>query len=225
MKHLSEETLQSYLVVPDMVGSFDNQWDKKDEQTLGKKVKDTIKTPAPLKLRMETASKRIKTQLQRLEQETNRFNERDKALFKKVVDAFANHDSAHANVYANELAEIRKMAKTTMNAQMALEQIMLRIETASELGDLTYTLLPVISVIREIKVSMESVNPQIAKELGDIGNILSGLIMDVGATTGIQMNFGSANEDAQKIVEEAAVIANKRMQDTFPEIPGKEALR
>jgi division protein CdvB (Snf7/Vps24/ESCRT-III family) len=102
---------------------------------------------------------------------------------------------------------------------------MLRIETASELGDIAYTLLPVLGVMRDIKNSMSSVNPQIAKELGDISNLLSGLVMDVGATSGMSMNFQTANEDAQKIVEEAAVVVEKKMKDTFPELPDKQALR
>jgi division protein CdvB (Snf7/Vps24/ESCRT-III family) len=128
-------------------------------------------------------------------------------------------------MYANELAELRKMAKITLNSKIALDQIMLRVETASELGDITYNLLPVISVIRDIKAAMSGVNPQIAKELGDISNILSGLVMDVGSASGMNLNFQSANEDAQKIFEEAAVVAEKRMQDTFPELPEKEKLR
>ena len=217
--------LTFYIQWYQMSGSFDKSWDKRDDSSLGKNIKDAIRTPVPLKPRMEAATKRIKLQIQKLEQENIRQNERDRALFKKVVESFASHDSAHANIYANELAELRRMAKITLNAQIALDQITLRIESASELGDLTYTLLPVISVIRDIKAAMSSVNPQIAKELGDISNLLSGLVMDVGSTMGMSVNFQSANEDAQKIIEEAAVVAEKRMQDTFPELPGKDSIR
>jgi division protein CdvB (Snf7/Vps24/ESCRT-III family) len=180
--------------------------------------------PPPLKPRMDNAVKRIKTQITKLEQESARFNERDKGLFKKIVEAYQTHDTVHANIYANELAEIRRMAKMTLSSQMALEQVMLRIETASELGDITYTLLPVIGVMRDIRSSMSSVNPQIARELGDISNLLSGLVMDVGASSGLNINFQSANEDAQKIVEEAAVVVESRMKDTFPDLPNREKL-
>lgn len=215
-------TLTSGIV---MAGSFGSNWERRDQPGFGRQIKDAMNPPAPLKPRMDNAVKRIKTQIQRIDQEALRFNERDKALFKKILEAYQAHDTVHANIYANELAEIRRMAKMTLNAQMALEQIMLRIETASELGDITYTLLPVLGVMRDIKNSMSSVNPQIAKELGDISNLLSGLVMDVGATSGISMNFQTANEDAQKIVDEAAVVVEKKMKDTFPELPDKQALR
>jgi len=225
MKHLSSGTYLSISSGLRMSGSFDKQWEKKEDSSLGKSVRDAIREPAPLKPRMDAAVRRIRLQIQKLEQENARQNERDKTLFKKVVESFANHDTAHANIFANELAELRRMAKITLNSQIALDQIMLRIESASELGDLTYTLLPVISVIRDIRTAMSSVNPQIAKELGDISNLLSGLVMDVGSTMGMSVNFQSANEDAQKIIEEAAVVAEKRMQETFPELPGKDSIR
>lgn len=35
--------------------------------------------------------------------------QRDKVLFEEVVDTYSKHDLKKANVYASELAEIRKM--------------------------------------------------------------------------------------------------------------------
>jgi division protein CdvB (Snf7/Vps24/ESCRT-III family) len=46
------------------------------------------------------------------------------------------HDTEHANVYANELAEVRKMIKTVTSSKLALEQIVLRLNTITELGDM-----------------------------------------------------------------------------------------
>ncbi len=169
---------------------------------------------------MDFAQKRIQAQIQKLDRESERFTERDKALFAKVVDAYQKHDTPHANIYANELAELRKMQKTTLNAKLALDQIAMRIEAVSELGDIAAALLPVINVMRDIMHGMAAVNPQIAKEMGEISNILSGIVMDVGATSGMSLSFQSANEDSAKIMEEAQAVAERRMKDTFPELPG-----
>ena len=64
-------------------------------------------------------------QISKLDQANERFTQKDKALFAKLVDAYTKHDTAHANIYANELAEVRKMAKLTMNARLALDQVCL----------------------------------------------------------------------------------------------------
>ena len=206
--------------VVSVMSGFGKQWEGGDKQPLGKSIRETINPPGALKPRMEFAAKRVKSQVQRLEQESTRMGERDKTLFNKVVDAYQKHDTPHANIYANELAELRRMEKVTLNAKLALDQINMRIEAVSEIGDLAYTLLPVIGVMRDVMKGMASVNPQIAKEMGDISNLLSGIVMDAGATSGMSLNFESANEDARKIAEEAAMVAERRMKDTFPELPG-----
>lgn len=199
--------------------SFDRRWAGSESQPFGKALRETINPPGALKPRMEYATKRIQAQVQKLDRESQRMAERDKSLFAKVVDAYQKHDTPHANIYARELAELRKMQKTMLNAKLALDQIVMRIEAVSEMGDLAYTLLPVIGVMRDVMTGMASVNPQIAKEMGEIGNILSGIVMDAGATGGMTLNFGTANEDSAKIMEEAASVAESRMKDTFPELP------
>ncbi|MBM3292070.1 hypothetical protein FJY84_05280 [Candidatus Bathyarchaeota archaeon] len=207
-----------------MSGSFDKRWEGTNQPPLATRVKNMVRQPPPLKPRLDAAIKRINIQLTKLDQESNRFNERDKSLFNKVVEAYAAHDTQRANIYANELSELRKMAKMTMNAKLALDQIALRLEGLTELGDIAHTLLPVIGVVRDIRSGMASVNPMISRELGEISNILSGIVMDAGSTSGLSINFESANEDARKIMEEAATVAESKMKDTFPELPGRQPI-
>lgn len=204
-----------------MVDSFGARWEKRDEPSLSTKVKEAVRPPGPLKPRLDYAVKRIEMQVQRLDQASTRFNERDKSIFNRIVDAYGKHDSARAGVFANELAEIRKMEKMIIHARLALEQIVLRLKTVTELGDVAVTLLPVVGVIRDIKTGMSAISPQAEKELGEIGNLLSGIVVDAGAVTGMTINFESMNEDSQKILEEASTIAEQRMKDTFPDLPGK----
>ncbi len=199
--------------------SFDKRWAGSEKRPLGKAIRETVNPPGALKPRMEYATKRIQAQIMKLDRESQRMGERDKELFAKVVDAYQKHDTPHANIYARELAELRKMQKTVLNAKLALDQIVMRIEAVGEMGDLAFTLLPVIGVMRDVMTGMASVNPQIAKEMGDISNILSGIVMDAGATSGMTLNFETANEDSAKIMEEAASVAESRMKDTFPELP------
>jgi division protein CdvB (Snf7/Vps24/ESCRT-III family) len=203
--------------------SFANRWEKSNEPSFSAKVKDAVSPPGPLKPRLDGATKRIEMQIQRLDQASNRFQERDKTIFNRIVDAYAKHDTARANVFANELAEIRKMEKMIFHAKLALEQITLRLKTVTELGDVAVTLLPVVGVISDIKTGMAAISPQAEKELGEIGNLLSGIVVDAGAVTGMTINFESVNEDSAKILDEAQTIAESRMKDTFPELPGSKS--
>ncbi|MEM0313650.1 MAG: hypothetical protein QXQ41_03780, partial [Candidatus Bathyarchaeia archaeon] len=140
-------------------------------------------------------------------------------IFARIVDAYTKHDMARANVFANELAEIRKMEKMIMHARLALEQIVLRLRTVTELGDVVSTLGPAISVLRVVQSGMTNVFPEAERELGQISNLLSGIIVEAGQSTGLSINFETANEDAQKILAEAAAVAEQKIKDKFPELP------
>ncbi len=203
-----------------MSEKFAKRWGEgTDDAPLTSRIREVVRPPGPLKPRLDMAVRRIELQIQRLDKATDRFSERDKKIFARIVDAFTKHDMPRANVFANELAEIRKMEKMMIHARLALEQIVLRLRTVSELGDVVTTLAPAVSVLRSVRNGMTAVFPEAEKELGQIGNLLSGIMIDAGQSTGLTINFDSANEDAQKIMNEAATVAEQKVKEKFPELP------
>ncbi|MCJ7719336.1 Snf7 family protein [Candidatus Bathyarchaeota archaeon] len=199
---------------------FAKKWDtKRDDQPFTNRVKEAVKPPGPLRPRLDFAVRRIELQTQKLDQATERFGQRDKTIFARIVDAYTKHDTSRANVFANELAEVRKMEKLIINARLALEQIVLRLRTVSELGDVVSTLGPAVGVLRSVRAGLVSVFPEAENELGEIGNMLSGIMMEAGSGSGMTLNFDSVNEDAGKILNEAATVAEQRIKDKFPELP------
>ena len=182
-------------------------------------VKGTVIPPAPLKSRLDNAIKRLELQIQKLDQSSDRFSQKDRALFTKIVAAYEQHDTAHANIYSNELAEVRKMERTVMNARLALDQVLLRMRTVTEFGDLVTTLGPCISVLRSVNVGLCGVLPEAENELGDISNMLSGLMFDCGTSAGMSLNFNNVNEDSSKILAEAAIVAEQKINAKLPNLP------
>jgi division protein CdvB (Snf7/Vps24/ESCRT-III family) len=199
---------------------FAKKWEtRRDETTFVDAIRSTITPPPPLKPRMNQAIRRLDLQIHRLDQANERFTQKDKTLFSKIVAAYEKHDSAHANIYANELAEVRKMEKLVMNSKLALDQVQLRLKTVTEFGDIVSTLGPVIGVLRSVSAGLVGVIPEAENELGDIGNMLSGLMFDAGQSSGFSLNFNSVNEDAAKILDEAATVAEQRISANFPDLP------
>jgi division protein CdvB (Snf7/Vps24/ESCRT-III family) len=199
---------------------FAKKWEsRRNETSFVDAIRSTVTPPPPLKPRMDQAIKRIDLQIHRLDQAAERFSQKDEALFGKIVAAYETHDSAHANIYANELAEVRKMEKLVINAKLALDQVQLRLRTVTELGDLVATLGPVVGVLRSVSVGLVGVIPEAENELGDIGNMLSGLMFDVGQSSGFNLNFNSVNEDTTKILNEAAVVAEQKINANLPDLP------
>ena len=202
-----------------MSENFAKKWETKKEESFTNAIRETIQPQTPLKPRLDFAVRKLDLQINKLDQANERFTQKDRTLFAKLVDAYTKHDSAHANIYATELAELRKMTKLIMNARLALDQVSLRIKTVSELGDVIVTLGPCIGVLRSVSVGLCGVLPEAEGELCDIGNMLSGLMFEAGTSSGMSLNFNSVNEDAEKILAEAATVAEQRVNANFPDLP------
>ena len=200
--------------------AFASNWQRKDKgQGLMDRIRDSMRTPAPLRPQIEEANRQIRILISQLDSTVGRIKQRDATIFKGVVNALAKHDTQHAAVYANELTEVRKMGKLVTQAQLALEQISLRLGTITDLGEIATTLAPAVTVIRSMKEDLKTALPEADREIGEISGLLSTVLVDASSSSGISLNFDVANEDAQKVMEEAAVVAEERMKESFPEIP------
>ena len=199
---------------------FANRWEKKDQAPgILDRFKVTVRPPTPLKSQIEQANRQIQVLISQLDNTVNRIRQRDSTIFKGVVASLAKHDTQHAAVYANELSEVRKMGKMVTQAQLALEQISLRLGTITDLGEIATTLAPAVSVIRSMKESLRTALPEADREINEISGLLSSVLVDASTTGGFSLNFDAANEDAQKVLEEAAAVAEQRMKESFHEIP------
>lgn len=174
-----------------------------------------------MKPRLDLAIRQIQVQVAKLDGTSAKLKERDGQIFNKVVGSIQKHDTQHASVFANELAEVRKMNKMVTQARLALEQIVLRLNTITELGDIVVTLTPAMSVIRSVKQGLVGVLPEAESEIGEISGLLSSILVDAGTVGGYSLNFEAANEESEKILAEASAVAEQRMREKFPEIPSQ----
>ncbi len=201
------------------MSDFAKRWQQESKPGVGARIKDSIAPEGPLKDRLEQAIRQINIQVSKLDALSSRLKDRDQRLFETIVRHVQKHDSTHATVYANELAELRKMEKLVEQAKVAMEQIVLRLNTATTLGDVVVTLAPAMSVIKRVRAGLMSVMPEAEGEVSEINNLLSGILVDAGQMSGLSVNFEAANEDAERILAEASAIAEQRMKDKLPELP------
>ncbi len=201
------------------MSEFVSKWNKPSGGGFGERVREAVRPVGPLKPRLEAAVRQIQIQISKLDATSLKLKERDTAIFNKVVASIQKHDMQHAAVFANELAEIRKMNKMVTSAKLALEQIVLRLNTVQELGDIVVTLAPAMGVIRNIKSGLVSVLPEAENEISDISNLLGSILVDAGQLGSSTINFEAANEDAEKILAEASAVAEQKMRERFPDLP------
>ena len=147
----------------------------------------------------------------------------DARLFALCVEAHAKGDNVHAMMYANECAEIRRMALHVVTSSYALEQMVMRLETVVKLGEVMGTMSPVMDVIKETGNRLEGIVPTIANQLNDANQLLVGSLAHMGTTQLDNRTQKSVvfSKEAAQILEEAKNAAVDTVRSQFPSIPSQ----
>lgn len=113
------------------------------------------------------------------------------------------------------------MNKMVISARLALEQVQIRLNTITELGDVVVTLSPAMSLIKGIQGKLSSMMPEADQSLGQISDLLGNIINESGRipTADMAPSSPSLDEDAIKIIEEASAIVEESMEEKFPDLP------
>jgi len=180
--------------------------------------------PQPLKERIAHAVFRLSAQQSRLEHMSARLKQRDQEMFQRCIGAQVAKDSAHARIYANECAEIRKIAKVVLAGQLALERAILRLQTVEEFGDVLVQIAPVIDVVKETKSHIAGVIPEVGNELEEVNSMLSDLSLETGETDDQELEADINSEEARKVLQESTAVAEEKMKEQFPKIPEMDQL-
>ena len=218
--------------------SFGNKWTKSQSQysksvseSVKNKLSEGIKSSEPLKQRIEEAQKKLQMQISRLDGISTKIYEKDKLIFNRVVYAVHNHDSKYAKLLSNELAQVRKMNNMVDSVKLALEQIQLRLNTMTELGDVVVTLSPAMSVIKGIQGGLSSMMPEADQSLGQISDLLGSILTGTGqaiSSSTVAKEIGAGvtglDEEAMKIIEEATATVEESTRSKFPDLPSSDSI-
>jgi len=186
-----------------------------------RKVEDRLH-PVPIKERIAHASFRLHTQLEKLEHTYARLHDRDTELFQRCVGAQVSNDVGHAKIYANECAEIRKIAQVVLGSQLALERVILRLETVGEFTDVMMELAPLMYIVKETKTKIVGIVPQVANELDEVNNMLGDLTYEAGEVNSTALPLEATDDEARKVLEETGVIAEQKVREHFPDLSSME---
>jgi division protein CdvB (Snf7/Vps24/ESCRT-III family) len=201
------------------LGSLSN-WTKNGNEGLSQKVFGRVKPDTPIKNKIENAQQKLELQIMKLSAISAKLQKKHDHIFEKIVNAQKSNNHSYAKAYAIELQEIRKMNNMVSNAKLSMEQINIRLNTVSELGDVIVTLSPCMSVIKGLGVSLGGIMPQANSSMQELSKILGDVLS--GSTAGQQDSTlltreGSA--DTVAILEEAQAVIEGQTKENIPDIP------
>lgn len=203
------------------MGSLSNKWnDAGHGDNLSQKILDRVKPDVPLKNRIDVAQKNLQLQIGKLDGIAAKIKQKNDYIFSKIISAQKANNSHYAKAYATELLEIRKMHNMVNGAKLALEQIQLRLNTVSELGDIVVTLSPCMSVIKGLGASLSGIMPEATSSMQNLsqilGDVLTGSSMSAADTS--VTTYGSSS-DTLAILEEAQAVIEGQTRASIPEPP------
>ncbi len=154
-----------------------------------------------------------------------RLHERDKTLFGACTFALEKKNAARATMCANELAEVRKLTKLLTQTQIAIERIILRLETIRELSTIMIDLKPALSSLKNVTANLVSIMPDVASELDKVNNS----IHDTLAVTKFSsdppiMQNSLKTPGGQEVLKEVNAVLEHRLSEQLPEPPASESL-
>jgi len=208
------------------MGSFSEKWKVlANKESLSQKFMGTVKPEAPLKHRLDVAQKKLQIQITKLGETEQKLQQKDTIFMDKIVEATKVNNQSYAKMYANELAEIRKTNKTVSNAKLSMEQVQIRLNTVSELGDVVVTLSPCMSLIKGLSTSLGGMMPEVADSMQDLSSMLGDIVTGSTIThDGTMGEFTTSNNEAQSILNEAQAMVEGQTIQNMPEPPANTSV-
>ncbi|GBC74701.1 hypothetical protein HRbin06_00008 [archaeon HR06] len=200
------------------MSKFNSQWNPPPRK--GGNVKFNSSS---LREMLMEAQNKIKVQISRLDSIMAEVISRDQRLFRELVKQLEEKNREKANLLATELAQLRKVQNIILKSKIALEQIILRIGTVTDLGDVAVTLTPAIEVLKSVRKDMAMVAPEADSTFGEITNNLTTIVSEATQSEALAMDITPNSEEALKILEEAASIAELKLKAKIPEPEVREA--
>jgi len=197
------------------------KWNRSgNELGLSQKVIDKIRPEAPIKNKIDDAQRKLQLQITKLDTIHGNLQKKHDFVFDKIVNAKRSNNETYAKAYAIELNQIRKMRGMIGGAKIAMEQIQIRLNTVSELGDVIITLSPAMSVIKGLGTSLGAIMPEANAYMQDLSNMLGDVMKDstINGNNSLALNDAS-NSETLSILEEAHKIIEGQTKSSIPEIP------
>ena len=155
-----------------------------------------------------------------MEQASFRLKERDRILFETCMFALKKDNKEKAAMCATEIAEVRKLVKFLYNVQLAIERVVLRLETIKELGDIVADLKPALRLLQGVSQELFQVLPDVSSELNTVNQTIQDTLHATKLTTDeTVIPVGKKTEAGEEILKEVSCFMEQKLAETLPEPP------
>jgi len=155
----------------------------------------------------------------RLELVSSKLSKRNKDLFEACAFYMGKGNKARATIYANEIAEIRRVLSFVQHTQLAVERAILRLDTLKVVSPTLESLEGAFGDVKNALGLVANVLPSITPEIGRLTSVVDEILAGTQFTLDGYTPTITVDENAEAIIKEAAEVAEQELKARIPEPP------
>ena len=169
---------------------------------------------------MGRATSVVNNQLGQLRVLYDRFSKIDNNFKNQIAANIKSGNNSRAKALARELVNIQNVQKTTQNACLALEVMLIRFSTLNEFAMVMETIEPTVTMIRDIQQDISKVMPTASSIFSEMKTMTSEIMVnsDMKIDLGAQFSV-PVDKDALSILNEIEGVLENEAKTKLPEVP------
>ncbi|MFW6116958.1 MAG: hypothetical protein ACOC6G_00050 [Thermoproteota archaeon] len=149
-----------------------------------------------------------------------RLQKRDEKLFQVCVKALKDDDKGKAQILANEVAEVKRLLKFLHDVELAIERVIIRLETVRELSDIMVDLKPALRTLRGVSEELFDFLPDVSSELSDVDDAITETLYSTRVTTdGSTLPMDKTTPGGEEVLKEVSQKLEQEAVEKLPEPP------
>jgi division protein CdvB (Snf7/Vps24/ESCRT-III family) len=155
-----------------------------------------------LRTKISDAIRKLEVHRREVETLRHRLEERRLKLFDIIVASVQKQERERATVYANEHVETKKIIRVLVTCELALTQVVLRLESIRDIGDAMKEMGHAFGVIKGVGSVLNGLSADVMNVQEDIQNTLNDTMAELGQVAP-NLNIDVNTSSGEEIVEEA----------------------
>ncbi len=168
---------------------------------------------------INNATSIVYNQLSRLKALDSRFASMEAYYLDQVAASIKTGNNGRARILANELANLKKVRRTTQHTGMALEALVIRFSTLNEFAMILDTIDPTVDMIKGIQDDLRRAVPQAGQALSEVSSVTADILTSANMRSDLGRISTPMDQAAYDILSEIEGALETETKAKLPEIP------
>lgn len=161
----------------------------------------------------------VYNQLGRMKTLDKKFASMETYYLQQITGNIKSGNNTRAKILANELANVKKLRRTTQHSGMALEALVIRFSTITEFAMILDTIDPTVEMIKGIQADIAKAIPSASVALSEMSSVTADVLSSSEVRSEVGKIATPMDAEAMNILNEIEGALETEAKAKLPEIP------